>query len=434
MKLRFYISLIAIASLAMFGWWNHQRIANLRENRERLNALAVKMGIPAQASLFTKRYRTDRIGEAKLAASRLINHHKQLEASRLAEGRSDPLPGNDTNVSQEWMAALDSSQIRVVIREILSDTELDDRSRRTLIADSLGFLVENNPAAALVLFSEFSTYLKTTVMGQRIAYNSLGVLAKDDLHAAFSWAKNHKDEFPSIVQSAQDALIYNAANQDPALAFEIIREFGPEYFRGNAESYLLSSSSSEMRSSALVAFRQHLATIASTDIRQKIEQQAYQGLAGKIAKDGFEAGSKWLTSAAPTQDEMIMILENLGVGLLNARGRNETASWMEWTAATLPAGQREELISGMMRSWTRSDYEAAGKWLASAVTGPAKNAAIRGYAQTVFKHDPETAMQWIMTLPPGEERQQTLRYILRNRLGDNPEAAAAFAKEHGITE
>lgn len=39
-----------------------------------------------------------------------------------------------------------------------------------------------------------------------------------------------------------------------------------------------------------------------------------------------------------------------------------------------------------------------------------------------------------MTLPPGEERQQTLRYILRNRLGDNPEAAAAFAKEHGITE
>lgn len=394
MKIRSYIFLSAITIMAVIGWWNHQKLTDLRESRDRLSARAEKHGITEDTTYINKRPRPDLTAAARLAAARFIKHHKQRETIKLAGGDPETSPETSANVFREWMAALDSKQIRLVIGEILSDPELDDQSRRKLIGQSLGFLVKKDPAAALTLFSEYSAHLKDTGSGRQVVSNALGALAKDNPQAAFSWARDHMNEFPAIIQSAQHALISNAAIQDPALAFEMIRELGFLRNPGDAESSIFGSSKPEMRTKAFAAFRQHLATIASTDIRQKIEHQAYQGLAGEIAKDGFEAGSKWLVSVDPSQDEMIKILDDMGIGLANSRRFDDAGPWMEWIAETLPAGTRDEPIIDMMKWWTDSDYEAAGKWLASAPEGPARIAAIRGYAQTVFNHDPETAMQW----------------------------------------
>jgi hypothetical protein len=166
--------------------------------------------------------------------------------------------------------------------------------------------------------------------------------------------------------------------------------------------------------------------------RREVESRAWQALAEQIAEDGFEAGSKWLLSVKPTSEELSGILDVMGMGLANARRVDDAGRWMEWIAKTLPDDTSDDHIARLMKSWTSGDYEAAGNWLASAPEGPVKIAATRSYAQTVFKHDPETAMQWINTLPPGRDRDDTLKTIQANWAKDDPEGAAAFARENGI--
>jgi hypothetical protein len=109
-----------------------------------------------------------------------------------------------------------------------------------------------------------------------------------------------------------------------------------------------------------------------------------------------------------------------------------------------------------MREWAKRDVAAATAWfdeqaaaglfeekrldsryLLDRFHGQIIGALIsrdRDAAAARFQVIPETKRNdlWIMTLPPGAERQHTLRFILVNKLRDDPEAAAAFAKEHGI--
>jgi hypothetical protein len=59
-------------------------------------------------------------------------------------------------------------------------------------------------------------------------------------------------------------------------------------------------------------------------------------------------------------------------------------------------------------------------------------AAACGRSQRVYEHDPNTAMQWINNLPPGRDRDETLKTIHLNWPKDDPEGAAAFARENGI--
>jgi hypothetical protein len=432
MKLRASIFIVAIMGLSLLGWWNHRKLTVLKEARDHLSAQAAGLGIPEGAIRMTKRVRPDRAAEAKLAASRLIQHHKQREAIRLAGGDPEKNAETTAYAAREWMAALDAKQIRLVIEEILRDPDLDDKGRRKLIGQSVGFVVEKNPTAALALFSEFSDHLKDTGMGRQVVRAALGNLAKESPKAAFAWARNHMKEFPVIINSARHSLISGAALLDPAHAFEIVREFKSERSDGFAEASILRQSEPELRSMAFAAFREHLATIMDMQDRQQVENRAWQSLAGDIANDGFEAGSKWLLSVEPTPDELSNILHSMGMGLANSRRPDDAGLWMEWIADTVPEGTRDNTIVELMESWTSSDYEAAGKWLASASEGPARIAATRSYAQTVFKHDPETAMQWIMTLPPGKDRDATLKHIHMNWPKDDPGGAAVFANEHGI--
>jgi hypothetical protein len=432
MRTRTRLFISAITCLSVLGWWNHRKLTDLREDRDLLSARAVQLGILAETVRLNKRLRPDRTAEARLAASRFIQHHKQREAIRLAGGDPEASPETSAYASREWMTALDSKQIRVVIEEILRDPELDEKSRRKLIGQSLGFLVDKSPAAALSLFSDFSAHLKDTGMGRQVVGEALGKLARENPQAAYAWARNYAKEYPGIIQMAQHALVSNAALQDPALAFEILRELGTPSNAGFAEASILGQSDPALRTMAFEAFRGHLATMNDKWERRQVESRAWQDLARSIAGDGFEAGSKWLLSVKPTPEELSDIIDMMNTGLANSRRNDDAGLWMEWIGKTLPEGNRDDHIARLMESWTSGDHEAAGNWLASAPDGPAKIAATRGYVWRIFKHDPETAMLWINTLPPGKDRDATLKNIHRNWPKDDPAGAAAFANEHGI--
>ncbi len=430
MKARGFILILMIAGLSVLGWRDHRKLAGLREERDQLGARAQELGIPAGASHATKRPRPDPVSTSRHAARDFIRQHKQREEILQAGG--NPEASAETSARAfDWMATLNAAQIRVVIGEILDDPDLDDLSRRRLVGRAVGFLSKNDPAGALALFNEFSRHLKDTGIGRETASDSLGALAEENPHAAIAWVRKHADEYPEIINRAHFALIRNTTHQDPALAFEIIREFAPQRNSGDAEASILSAARPEMRTTAFAAFLDHLATI-SDDERWRIEQRAWAGLARGIVGDGFEAGTGWLATANPDPDALSHILDRFGLALSNSRKDHETGQWVEWVAETLPAAESEKHILDMVRVWTISNHEAAGNWLVAAPEGPVRNLAIRGFAQTVFPHDPETTMLWIDTLPPGHDRTQTLNTIHHNWPKDDLEGAAAFAMEHGI--
>ena len=145
------------------------------------------------------------------------------------------------------------------------------------------------------------------------------------------------------------------------------------------------------------------------------------------AKEGFEAGSKWLENAALNREQLAEFCD-LSYGIK----REETGKWIEWIGTKLPVEKSKDNIRRMVQNWTENDYQAAGKWLAATPDGPSKNISIRYYAETVAKHEPESAAQWAMTLPPGQDRDETLKNIYQNWPENDDAAKQAFRKSHGI--
>lgn len=84
----------------------------------------------------------------------------------------------------------------------------------------------------------------------------------------------------------------------------------------------------------------------------------------------------------------------------------------------------------------RTHNRQIGKWINATPAGPTKTTSIRAYAETLSRYgQPAAAAQWAMTLPLGKDLDETLKQIHNNRPKNDPaakEAAAAFAKEHGI--
>ena len=110
----------------------------------------------------------------------------------------------------------------------------------------------------------------------------------------------------------------------------------------------------------------------------------------------------------------------------------DTGRWVEWMSGNLPEELFAEPVRKLIGEWTEQDYVAAGKWLATAPDGPAKVAAVEAYARAVARYESQVAGQWAMTLPPGTARNATLRAVHQNWPADDPEGAAAFAREHGL--
>jgi hypothetical protein len=432
MKNRSSIFIVPIIILAAFGWWDHRKLIVLHEMRDQLNARVEKPGISIENGRFTKRTRPDRDAEAGTAAAAFINHHKAREAVKRAGGDPEHSPETAANAPSEWMPLLDSKQVRLVIQEILSDSELDPLSRRLLIGQAVAFFPAEDPTGKLSLFSEFSLHLKDTNLGWKIVRESLTTLSEENPQAALNWAQNHKDRILDILKHSQDVLIRCTTGLDPALAFEVIREFGPERYPGETEASRLSTPNPEARTMALTAFRQHLIALNDQNLIRRVEERAWSGLAQGIVGEGFESGSKWLTAANPTPAELSRILQEIGGGLAKSKKMDQSANWVGWIANTLPAEESEKPIIGIVKSWTRYDHEAVGKWLVSAPEDLVKNAAIRGYAEAVFGHDPKTAAQWILTLPPGKDRDMTLENFYNYWPKDDPVGKEAFGNEHGI--
>jgi hypothetical protein len=329
----------------------------------------------------------------------------------------------------EIMMSLDASQLKIVIAEVRAAGDLTDEMRQGIIGFSIMTMANDHPQAALTLFTESSDLLKDNPMGGHVVSMALGRWAKDDPMGALDWVRKNGEKFPDLVtEGAKGAVIAGVAVQDPRLALQLIGELKLKDSSSVVSMIAAATKTPAQRNAVLAALREHGASLTNQDERQMMMTSAVSSLARSAAKDGFQAGSQWISDAGLSPEEF----ENISGSLAHVVKPAETGQWIQWLGGKLPAEEADRSVARMVQNWTSKDYRAAGTWLAGAAAGPTKQAAIRAYAETVAPYDPQTAAQWALTLPADQKRTQTLRRIHQEWPKDDAAGAAAFAKEHGL--
>jgi hypothetical protein len=142
----------------------------------------------------------------------------------------------------------------------------------------------------------------------------------------------------------------------------------------------------------------------------------------------LDASSAWLQSAALTQKETESLIDGMGWW----QAKSDTGKWIDWMHGKLPEERFKPKVQEMIGNWARQDHKAAGEWINASKDAPVREAAAGTYAITVAPYEPDSAAQWAETLPAGKDRDEAFKTIHSEWKKKDQEAAAEFAKKHGL--
>ena len=432
MKISIAISILIVALAAAVGVRDRHRLTEVRTAHAKLVEEARSFGIQSGSNggkdgvLVTRLERDDKDAEARAAAKKMIAFAKELKQFKESGGQPDADLEERMKEFMELMLSLNVSQLKILIGELRESTELDDESRNGMLIWAIMTLSGDHPEAALTLFTENPDLADNPMVSKHLLSSSLATWALTDPDAALAWVKENGKKYPDLItDDIKAGLVKGAGGVDLKRGFEIIRELGMK----NPEAALRGLAEGLTGHGERTEFLNLLREFAKTE-KQGVSD-AVRSLAGGIAKDGFEAGSKWIVDNKLTPKEIESVASMIGY-LADGPDKGQ---WISWMGENLEQESAGDQIGGTMGEWTRNDYRAAGEWLASAPPGPTKNAAIKGYAETVAEYDPATATQWALTLPEGKERQETLETIHANMPNGTQQEKAArkdFGDRYGI--
>ncbi|MFT6863799.1 MAG: hypothetical protein ACJAVK_002360 [Akkermansiaceae bacterium] len=155
---------------------------------------------------------------------------------------------------------------------------------------------------------------------------------------------------------------------------------------------------------------------------------------GKFIKD-FDTSTDWFDHGKLTPGEKGMILTGLSYPAIKA----EPEKWLDWVASKAGTDAQSPYLSGTMgqtiHDWAGADYLAAGKWLQRQEDSPIKTDGVARYIGVIYGAEPIVAAEWLETLPSDhKDRQRLSSFIHRSLVHQDPEAAAAFAEKHQLSE
>jgi len=436
MKISIAISILILLIAAAVGFNDRQKLSETRLSHAKLVAEAAELGVSIELEtvdgegLMTKRAREDKEVEAKAAAKDMIAFALEMEKFKETGGQPDETMQQRITDFMDRMLSLDSSQLKILIAEFRASTEMNAETRDGMIVFAIMTLANDHPEAALSIFTESGDLVGNAMMAKHLLSSSLTTWATKDPDAALEWIRENGKKHPDLITNDVKAgLVQGAAINDMERGFDLIPELGLEKPDPALHRIAHGVKTPEERTQFLTLLRKY-----SKDIKDggsDSGKSSLSSLADGIAKDGFEAGSKWMTDNKLTPGETIVLASTIGYSAQSS----EKGQWIAWMGENLGKGERDQQIRSTVINWTRSDYRAAGEWLASAPEGPTKMASVKGYVAAVSKYDPQTATQWALTLPVGEERNSALNTVFQNmpkETAAGQEARESFKAQHGI--
>lgn len=439
MKISIGIAILILAIGSTLGWQDHQRLTKVRLLHDQTVAEAARSGIALNADggskdkvRITKHERGDKEADARAAASEFIAFARVMEEMEKKGGQPDAEMQKKILAIMDRMMGLDAGQLKILIDTVRNTPDLKDDTRRNLIGFSIMSLAGDHPKAALALFAESTDILNDHGISRHVISTSLAKLAQEDPNAALDWVRENGPKFPELVDDdAKRGLISGAAARDPKLAFSLIAELDLKDSGQTVRSIAAAAKTPEERTATLAALREHLKTLDSGG-QESVSSNAISTLAQGAAKDGFEAGTKWLDSANLSDAELQSAFRG---GMTNQIRSEDTGKWVEWISDSMPADKAGASIQPMVGSWARNDYKAAGEWLSTQPASEMRDSSVKAYAEQVSRYEPQAAVEWALTLPEGRQRQDTFNHIYQNWPKDDPgskQAAEIFAERHGL--
>ena len=436
------VTFLIVAAAAGTAWHSHQRLAGLRNEHEKLLALAAKHQIafdpyhPAKPAHVTKRPRPDRVAEAKQAAAALISYTGDLRVMKL-----QTLPDAATRQrmidQMDEAMALGGDQLKILITELRSGWTPDDRERGSLLYFALERLILDHPQDALAIMTDSAEMREligqhTNSLTKNGVFSAVRNWASTDLESAARWVREFEKskEITGRLTPARTALIFSAAEYDPAKCIGLIKEFQADP-KAMAETFAQWVESPRQRLAFLAVLREWQARLAGETDRSPVFNRAIRSLAfGERygEKPGFDFTTRWIDTATLSLQEIEVQTQDLQDHIIT----DETAKWIDWLGSKLPPDTARDRVWPLVTNWVERDYQAAGKWLTKAADGPIKHTAARAFAEAIFPHDRQTAIQWALSVPAGDDRDKTLKQLHSAWPKEDPGGAVAFAKKHGI--
>ncbi|MES2660169.1 MAG: hypothetical protein V4689_16215 [Verrucomicrobiota bacterium] len=419
MKIPIVWPAVIFAALIAFGVGDHLKLLRLRDRNEEL---AVEIAVRADASRDTP---------VRRQARDLVN--ECLSISDESKPRFDTPRGERRKAELRQMELLDQvgSMGPGEVEEFLAGIRAAMRPGAELPKVLYGALQELSnlrPKPVLELFSQIQDGPTGSGGEEWTVCVALRQLAEDDPSDALQWI----DENPGfLTERVKREALSGAARADPALAFELVGEWGIERPESIVSGLVYSARTAGERADMVAALREYIPNIPDETLRKRTRDDAFGNFARGVVADGFENGSKWLNQAGLTQEE----LAGFADGLTSQMKGPETGRWVEWVGTTLQDGGRDGAVRSMMFYWAGNDPSGAASWLGEVKDSQLRNSAISGYVDCVSGYEPETAIEWALALPAGKTRENAFRLIHRKWPRHDPAqkaAAEAFAKDHGI--
>ena len=436
MKIPVALTIVILAAGGFFGQREGRTLTLLRTRHHELQREAAALGITAgdgQTAISTrasKRPRTEAGAKGREFARHFIAMAKEMKEMEKNGGKSGKELEKLRMEIIDQLLSLDSQELKTLIAEIRGSGDLDDDTRRGMLMFSIMMLAEQNPQAALAVFTESSDLLGDDFMGKHALTSALSEWASQQPLEALKWIKENATKHPDLANDdAKRSVIAGAARNDFNLALQLIGELKlPADDTNVIDKIAGQATTPERRTEFLNALRSHVASMENPDQAANILKSGMRSVFNVVARSGYDASMQWIGSADLSAKETA----DLASGLNYYQTKEDTGKWLDWLSAQdMDADTSSAITRNLMGSWTQRDYQAAGEWLAAASAGPAKQTATMSYLQTIAPYEPEVAAQWAETLP-AEKQADALKSVYAALKEKDKAAAEDFAARHGV--
>ena len=436
MKLPIALTIIILAAGSFLGVREGSALTTLREEHRKVVHEAAMLGVstdlskPFVPTKATKRQREVSTRKVKDFAETLVAFAKEMKEMETSGKQPDEAMQKRIMEMVDGMLSLNGEELKILIAEMRSRTDLDDEMRKNMIGFSIMMLAQQHPQTALAIFTESSDLMEDNPMGKHVLSSALTQWAKDQPLEAVEWIKKNSEKHKDLVtDDAKRAVIAGAAQKDFGLAFQLAAEIKMSAQDGSLlHTMARAATTPERQAEFLAAIRKQAAGLPDKDEAGKMLQSGVKLLFSKISEGGYEKTMDWMKSANLDPKESADLME----GLNYHTTKTDTGKWLDWISTQSASGEKPaEATRDLVRNWTQNDYKAAGEWLAKSPAGPQKETAVISYLETVAPYDPDVAAQWADTLS-GDKKTDAMRRIHGVLTHKDKAAAEDFAKRHGL--
>ncbi|MBK1883513.1 hypothetical protein JIN85_13885 [Luteolibacter pohnpeiensis] len=417
MKFQITLSCLIIAIAAVPGWMNHRHLNSLRDSLFQLQAKAKAAGITIDASgspittrSSERKQRTESPDVGQLA-DELIDFARALQATN----RDTDHIANQQAIL-DWqlkLSHLDTETLKQLLAEIQQTTKPDDPIQGELLSIIYQTIAENDPHAALDVFSENITQVSardlTTALLGEMKHNRAG---------GIDWLVNHRDSLSDGTDNNLiDGLLRGALTIDSKLGFELIDQLDldPSRWLGIVIS---PARSAEQRTTMLAAFREYAASIDDPDRLSVVNEEGYNALlSNSFIHDGVGDSIQWIEASNLPLEQ----LEDYAARTFFSCTPKDEMKWIDWIGSNIQADSiLTEAIPNRVTILTSRDPAAAGAWIEAMPSGKVKEIATTCYVTAVSGYQPLEAYAWLKKLPADDNRAALLEQIHQNWPADQP--------------